>query len=278
MSRRNRGGNPISLFAFQDIITSVSGIFIVMVLLLTLELVERSTAETPAMLDKSLVENVREAIVRAEGEIADLKRIAAQDNDLMRIAIHTTPEEVTDSIAARQRDISRLKASLQESQKQAEQLAENARATAVEHFDLRDERKELEQLERDMAELQQQLESEEQSDRPVFTLPRGLDKQGWLAVLDAEEIQMAPIGRSAPMTIFQNTSGLLRDSTAADGLMDWVGEQDLESLYLFVLVRPQGIATFDTLQGKLELRNIAFGFDLIEQNQEILHPERGAAP
>lgn len=278
MSRRNRGGNPISLFAFQDIITSVSGIFIVMVLLLTLELVERSTAETPTMVDNALAEEVQEAIARAEEEIADLKRIADHDDDLMRIAVHATPEEVTDAIAASQRDIARIKASLQESRERADQLSENARAAEVENFDLRDEREELEQLRREIAGIEQQLESEKRSDRPVFTLPRGLDKQGWLAVLDGDAIQLGPLARSAQPTIFQSTPGLIRTSSAADALMEWIGEQDLRSLYLFVLIRPQGIAAFETLQAKLERQNIAFGFDLIEQDQEILHPERGAAP
>src|SRR5262245_5426312 len=41
MSRRGRGGTPISLFSFQDIITSVTGIMILVTLILALDVIRR---------------------------------------------------------------------------------------------------------------------------------------------------------------------------------------------------------------------------------------------
>lgn len=278
MSRRNRGGNPISLFAFQDIITSVSGIFIVMVLLLTLELVERSSAKAPDLVEKALAKDVREATARAEREITELKRRAAHGDDLLHEAAQTSRDELKEGIAARERDIARLTTRIQQANARTELLSEHSEAVAVEQFDLRDEREDFEQLEREIAELQQRLEAEEQSDRPIFTLPRGLRKQGWLTVLDDGEIKIAPLGRPATPIVFRGTPGLIFDSAAADGLLEWTDEQEAESLYLLLLIRPDGIDAFNTLQAELDLRSVEFGFDLIEQDQEVLHPTRGAAP
>lgn len=35
---------------------------------------------------------------------------------------------------------------------------------------------------------------------------------------------------------------------------------------------------FDKVQAVLDRRTISYGFDLIDADQQILHPERGAAP
>ena len=47
MSRRRRRSAPFSLFAFQDIITSVTGIMLVITMLLALELLERTDVAPP---------------------------------------------------------------------------------------------------------------------------------------------------------------------------------------------------------------------------------------
>lgn len=276
MSRRHRGQNPISLFAFQDIITSVSGIFIVMVLLLTLELVERSSAGAPPA-EAALAADVQQATVQAERELAALQGAAANQDQLLREVAEFSPEELREAIAARQREIPRLEAELEQARARSEALQESARSAAVEQFDLRDEREELERLQGEIAQTESQVREDEQSDRPVFTLPRGFAKQGWLVVLEAEAIAAAPLDRPARPTRFQGEPGVLFDESPAEQLVDWAGKQS-RSVYLMMLIRPDGIEAFDEAAAELDRRGIEYGFDLVTQDQELLHPQRGAAP
>ena len=73
MSRRGRSGPVISLFAFQDIITSVTAIVIVVTLFLALDLVQRKqgqASESPTVLAEELVAR----ITALEGELAKLHK------------------------------------------------------------------------------------------------------------------------------------------------------------------------------------------------------------
>src|SRR5689334_22415324 len=94
--RRGRGGNPFSLFAFQDIITSVSGIFIVIVLLLSLELIQRPAHSSPAA--SSPINELTEAIRKAEAELQQLKRTATANHDLAVDLAKHTPESLREKI------------------------------------------------------------------------------------------------------------------------------------------------------------------------------------
>lgn len=63
MSRRGRSGPAISLFAFQDIITSVTAIVIVVVLFLALDLVQRkesARADSPVGVAADLTDRIAE--------------------------------------------------------------------------------------------------------------------------------------------------------------------------------------------------------------------------
>ena len=72
----------ISLFSFQDIITSVTGVMILLTLLLALELVE-SAQQSPAIQTTELVNDLQEQIAVASAELEDLKkRINASSTEL----------------------------------------------------------------------------------------------------------------------------------------------------------------------------------------------------
>jgi len=58
---RKKGGSPFSLFSFQDIITCVSGIIILITLILAVELTQRKQAK-PAVETAQLAEDIRRAI------------------------------------------------------------------------------------------------------------------------------------------------------------------------------------------------------------------------
>jgi len=82
MSRRGRiGAAAISLFSFQDIITSVTAIMILLVLILTLELVTRSQQRGVAVEDRRVAQQLREAVEALEQRATELRLEAARLSD-----------------------------------------------------------------------------------------------------------------------------------------------------------------------------------------------------
>lgn len=82
MSRRGQNGVAFSLFAFQDIITSVTGIMILVTLILALELLQQMEA-SPSQRTKEVVQDIDStvtsvteldaAVARNQARIADLQ-------------------------------------------------------------------------------------------------------------------------------------------------------------------------------------------------------------
>ena len=115
------------------------------------------------------------------------------------------------------------------------------------------------------------------ANRVLFTLPRGFNKEGWIAVVELGRITVAPLGRAAKPQVFVSTGTFLKKS-AVDALIDWIDRDRLRSAYFLVLIRPVGARTFSELEDAFHGKSISFGFDLIDAERTVLHPERGAAP
>src|SRR5690606_25876120 len=133
---------------------------------------------------------------------------------------------------------------------------------------------ELEELSRRQAALEETLETA--SDRPVYTMPRGDDRRGWLVVLSGVEIAAAPIGSPLSPSVFRK-EGLFSES-AEDAFLEWARQQDRASSYFLLLVKPSGAASYDRIETALRSEGFGFGFDLAAEDRILLDPERGAAP
>lgn len=265
-SRRRQSGSPVSFFAFQDIITAVSGIVIVMVLLLSLELIQRPTLAKPVTVEvrdelKATIEEARLELRRLEAGLADRDR-------LIKELAEMTPKETERQIRTVKQNIIELEHKITLLQEQRSRLEEEKKRVEVRHFDQKDARDELAELQRRIEQLKKELDREETTDRPIFALPRGVDKQGWVVVVSGSKIQAAPMNRvQAPISF-----------DTSDELIDWTNRMDTSSAYLLILVRPSGLDDFEALRPSLRRNDISFGFDLVGADEKILDPIRGAAP
>ena len=277
MSRRGRSGPTISLFSFQDIITSVTAIVTVIALLLALDLVQRKQAQSsdssPAM---AVV--LMDRLEREEAKLARLLAMAENSDELVREVAATSPAELRNEIAERNSAIADLERERAKLEKQQQQWQAREKERLADQFDLEPLKADLAKTIEGIEALEQQRADERAENRTIFTLPRGMQKEGWLAVIDSKQIAVAPLGRAAKPTIFVATGITLFGSSAAENFGKWVAEQNLSSAYFLLLIRPGGATGFDQLRDILEKKQVSHGFDLINADQTILHPERGAAP
>jgi len=249
-----------------------------MVLLLSLELVERPEQDSQRV-TSSVATEVESAIAEAEAELETLQGSVQELNTLIEDIAETSPSELQNEIDSLRRRIDQKKQGLNQLAAQEQQLEREKEDVLVEQFDRKDEREQLNEVTQELADLQEQLEQEREEDRLVFTLPKGSKKSGWLAVIESDKVQTAPLGReSRPLRFASRSSSFLSTDSAVDQFMQWAKDKNASSSYYLVLVRPSGASAFNELESRLSLAGIQFGFDLIGENQSVLHPERGAAP
>jgi len=277
MSRRGRSGPTISLFAFQDIITSVTAIVTVITLLLALDLVQQKESQSEDTSGRIAADLVAR-LDAAQSELALLRAAADLTDGLVREVAATSPAELRTEISQRESAIAELQRELSRLERQRQQWLAREKEELAESFDLEPMRQQLANAVTSADQVDLQRASEQSENRTVFTLPRGFQREGWIAVLDAQRITVAPLGRPAKPIVFTASGLPLIGTTAAHALVQWIERQQIQSAYFLLLVRPDAATMFDEVHELLTNQPIAHGFDVIDSDRSIIHPERGAAP
>ena len=277
--KSNRSG--VSFFAFQDIITSVTGILILVTLVLTLYVNNPS-----ALSDQNLgaPEELTEDINEAE---AELNALMAENMLRQRLIsdASTTP------------DAGRLEAEIKSFEEQAKEVEEQLEQAKTESLKREQEVKELAkkfglpELEEQMAnvtnilaQLQQTnavLEAELEDSRKqleeiikqrnkLWLVPDANPeaKENLLVVVSGTSIVAERFGQpSSKKTFSGSTAG--RDFLAA--LSQW----DTARTHLVFYVKPSGIKAFHQCQELAKLAGFTTGHDAIEEQTELLFAPPG---
>lgn len=275
---RKRSQPPISLFSFQDIITSVTAIMIVIVICLTLELLERDEASAVSV-SSIAAQDLRAAVISLQSRLAELQSQTRGDTSMLAEAAAVTPNQVTSQIQELERQLEDAQSVLNQEQARSEKLGqESARVDAL-RFNASAEIVELEQLQDRLRRAEVRLQDLMELKRPIFTMPRGSDRDGWLVVVNSNSIEAARIGVREPPIVFHESRGSLGfKSSAAASYLKWVDASRSHQRYFMIIVRPGGDEEFETVKGGLDSRRIPYGFDVIGFGEPLLDSVVGAGP
>lgn len=276
MSRRGRSGPAISLFAFQDIITSVTAIVLVVVLLLTLELAQSQPADAAASLD-AVADQLSAQIREAEERLKEIQTSLDKGDDFVKEVAGTSPAELRNEQRQREQSIVDLKKELQEQEERKARLKQERDGVEADTFDLAPTQEENARLQAEIRQIEQSLVEEEKDGRVLFTLPKGFTKSGWIAVVEPGTVSVAPMEQKAAPKVFKG-AGSLFSRSATRQFADWIKSEMLTDAYFLILLRPESAKMFNELEEMLEKHSIAFGFDVIAADLPVLDPEKGAAP
>jgi hypothetical protein len=282
MSRRSRRRAAFSLFAFQDIVTAITAIMILLVLVLTLELLSRKCQEAawnPNVARRDLIDTIDQFSALA----ANLRKTLA-DGESVGFHVAGAGAAITRELAVTQ---SQAEQALREARRAsaAEQAA--ARAAAVARARANERRREL----GDVVAVQEQaaeadadarrlaLDNEQERDRLarkqeelknrprpgtelVFNAPPESRKQAWLVELSGEGVVVVKLGSGRQENLGPHAG-------PRSGMATWIGalRQDLD--YALVLVRPSGVDAVADVRSLLEGRSIDHGIDFIGENQAV---------
>jgi hypothetical protein len=255
MPRRSQGPN-VSFFAFQDIITSVVGIFILITLILVLELAQRVEAASSA--PKADLTAVHESIASLQSEIERMEdemqnRVKSQQASATLNEFNRA-EQIEE--AKRRRDVAtkQLKTQL------AVATQENDRVTA-EAAELEDERELIKKLTDKLRQVQDEINRVESDESPVY---RDVTEQGrflTLIILDGKSVEL----RDAMTKSSETFMGARR----LNSLRDWLSNTELSKRQLFVAIRPGGSADFEAIELDFKREQAVYGFDVIAADAKL---------
>lgn len=276
MSRRGRGGTPISLFSFQDIITSVTGIMILVTLFLALEVIRRKEG-SPDHRTKALTQELVQASANAtkvkatlEGnrrQIEQLRTALAGNESQLLETVKVDADEVTRKL----RDLDELNklmaGELQESEARRRQTEKELEEMRSREADKQTDKQTIEQLAKTVQEKLQELQKLRQANRVIFNPTQGDSKSPWLVELSATAILSAQLGKKEKPQSF---------ATAA-AFKAWAAKRSKAGEYFVLLVKPSTVDKFLDARQSLEKQGFDVGFDLLRDDQTAIDPELGAA-
>jgi TolA-binding protein len=268
MSPRERRAPPISLFSFQDIITSVTGVMVFLTLFLALELTHRMQAAPPestAELNRQIADALRQAdaMERRHREnletIRELRdRIQAGQKRIVQTA-RFDPERNRAELAYLRQSNQHLEAELRALQSQLEesrQRHEDIQNRATKEHD--DARRAVDELHVKRQALLSELDQLKNSNRVVYNVAQDTGKQPWLVEIGATGFLAA-----APD---QTSAG--RHFGSLTEFLTWINGRDPSREFIVFLVKPSGVEAFD--RARRELSRFQIGFDLLAEEQSAV--------
>lgn len=273
MSRRGRSGPTISLFSFQDIITSVTAIVTVVTLLLALDLVQRKQAKSSDT-SESTATDLAARVSEMELEISLLQSSMLASAGIAQAIAETTPTQLKNELIAKRASLDDLKSREARLEDQIAEWKRREKQELATQFDQQPQKDQRQATLESIAKLEQEIAKVESDDRVVYHMQHGSAKSGWIATVEANSIAVAPIGRRSRPTWFGVRGA---GGSASDSFFAWIKSQKLERDYFFFLVRPEGIREYSKIDEKWQDSGISRGFDLIDFDEVVLDPERGAS-
>lgn len=272
---KRRSQAAFSLFSFQDIITSVTAILILIMLLLTLEMISRRRSDAVADPNASrqhldaiaatleeIATRLREQVAAATRALIDRRSRAELEAELRR------SEHQLATATARLAETEALRTAAANARHEAEARAAEIESQrdvlAVLTADQERDRKEADRLEQ-----ANQQGREEQARRRragaelVFNPPEDAGRRSWMVVVQGDGVTAYQLG-----TDRQESLGL--DTGGAGMLARWIGGLGRTADQCLLLLRPSAdLSLVAHIESALGQAGIQYGIDLVGEEQTV---------
>lgn len=260
---------PFSLFSFQDIITSVTGIVVLMLLVMALELASRKL-QAPAVQQSITREDTRAALSEAQTKIQELQRML-ESSDWSELASRT-PTEFAIEQEVLTRQIPLLKSDLAAAKRRVAELERQEKAAHDQWNARGKDRQQLERMEAEIGAIEAKLKKVQKSGTLVYRAGPRESRQPWIIECTAASISAAPLGPISKPLQFVGSDSLSRIRQVEA----WAKGLSRSEVYLVLMVKPGGAETATILEEKLRDLGLGVGLDLIGSDQAAIDPEEGA--
>jgi hypothetical protein len=266
MSRGRTRGPALSFFAFQDIITSVVGIVVLITLIMIIDLISKSKiaeeAQPVAVTDSSeIIGKLQSGNAALQRKLDSLMELNAMNKTQAVLA----PEEYKNNLRAKsdaiQSEVEKLAASNAEMQREL-------KATEQDRNRLESERNLQEEKKRELDSIAEKVASLERKRKILLTDEslrfRKTDLDGRSIVI----IDMHP-NEFRILDVESSKRTVLKNQKSNNSLQDWILRKPLATMHFVILIRPDAADAFGPLRDFLDGRGASFGFDVIEAGKTI---------
>lgn len=271
--KRKHSAPSISFFAFQDIITSVVGIFVLIALTMALQLVERTVEghSSDSLVADQLSETlkfVREQTNELEKRFEMLSRQQASSAGVNRFNAESIAAEIDQETQMVELRIKRsmeladeLQRSLIVAEGQHQQLVEQS-------LDREPERQDIKKMLDKTNALESQLGKLE-TENPLIFRDSNVEGKS-LVVVDIHRSQVRILDLSNQTAVTVNDE---------KGFKSWLNGNSRDNLHFLLLVRPDGITTFEDCREAVEGSGASYGFDVLSDGKNLqMASEIGVVP
>jgi len=265
MSRRRKQQAKFSLFSFQDIITSVTGIMILITLVLALELLTR-TMHTPAQQTVTVIDQLEDAVTQNLQAIEELETQQQQGSSDVADLVKYSPEDLQRRIRDVQRINEAEQQELAELQQQESEVTQQERDITSQQQKRASDPQTIDQLNRQLQEKKEKLKKIKQSNRVVYNPVEGSNKTPWLVEITGQGFSVAQIGKTGRPQTFGGVGQFT----------NWLGGRNPGREYFVLLIKPDGIESYRQAQAVLDSSGFEVGFDVLSEDQNAIDPETGA--
>lgn len=257
MARRTARSNPVSLFAFQDIITSTTGILILLALVLILSITTKtqSSASPVERAGKQQLATLERLKVEVEVLRNATENVLAPDVSL----ISKSPREVKERLGQLIASNSSLEAEKERKLQIERELVLLSKDDGQDPFV-----EEVEKMAASISELEEAIRQIKTSNRIVYNFRETLQIP-WLVQIDDGQLLAAMAG-SDKVKSFKTSAEFIR----------FAKKLPKNQRYVVMIVRPHGIANFDSVKTALGKVGFDLGTELIGDNTNAIDPIRGA--
>lgn len=280
--RRQTRTPGVSFFAFQDIITAVVGIFILITLIMVLELIDKvdAASRTPAgdaAAIERLIEQTRADADTIEAELAGAREGREKENRAIEMSAQYTDESLQEQLEKQLKRNQQLTEQVAAVQRQLDDSQSRLKAAKLQvDSELREIEKQMEAMQSTRAEINDRTEKLRGEDSPLYndTLADGRA----LVIIrlgdhpeSSRQISMREGDRQADQSFGEVSS-----------LINAIKRRDARKSHYMVLVAPGGAKDFESLRdyfdstyrdslfGRQETAgSIRYGFDVIGSNNDI---------
>ncbi len=263
MMRRHRNENPLSLFSFQDIITSVTGILILLAIMLAIAVV-RQKASRPVVDSQLEIESLTTQMQALEAELAQLETVVSEtDAQLAQWSGRTLDELRTEQaslLATRSHEESKLK-----NQIQAVSDAQQRLKSTVAEAQIAKLTKSISEAERQLSEINEKRDQLSSGKRVVYHF-RNTASRPWLVEIAKNQIRVGRSGEKAAPKNFKTVGQFV----------SFVQAQPEDDRYFVLVLKPSGIDHHDRIREELESLDVEIGTELIGEDQTALDSQSGA--
>ncbi|MFG0262329.1 MAG: hypothetical protein ACF788_08055 [Novipirellula sp. JB048] len=266
MAKRRNSGPGISFFAFQDIITAVVGIFILITLILVLELAQRVETASAAPTEDiqpivATIATLRDQIEQIESELAERSQAINRFSDVNAFNLEDKLQQLKQQNAS-------LEAQIETSDAKKNQLVAENKIANAEAARLSEQST---QLASQLDQIQEQAKKAEQ-----------IQKQANVLLGDESTIYRDEIEAGRYLTLITLGSGrieirdaltrsakIFRGRKRLSQLATWFSTTPLLHRHLLVMIEPDGASDFQTVKELATNHNASYGFTVVGRDHAV---------